>query len=111
MKDLTQGNIYKTYLLFASPLVLAGLFTQAYGIIDTVIAGRFLGDAGLSAIGATSELVTLASSAFWGICAGLGMLTASLFGAGQYEKLKNTLYSTFFVFSLAFSFSFFDDSS
>lgn len=97
MKDLTQGNIYKTYLLFAIPLVLAGLFTQAYGIVDTVIAGRFLGETGLAALGATSDLIELTTSASWGIVVGLGMYTASLFGAKQYRDLKNNLYVTVFA--------------
>lgn len=101
MKDLTRGNIYKTFLLFAIPLMLSGLLSQAYSIVDTMIAGRFLGDAGLSAIGATADLINLASSTFWGINAGLGMLTASLFGAKDFVRMRNTLYSTFlFFFSL-----------
>ena len=99
MKDLTQGNIYKTYLLFAIPLVLSGLLAQAYNIVDTMIAGRFLGDAGLAAVGATSDLLNLASSTFWGFNAGLGMLTASLFGGKEYARLKNTVLSTFLFFT------------
>lgn len=94
MKDLTQGNIYKTYFLFALPLMLAGLLSQAYSIVDTMIAGRFLGEEGLAAIGASSELITLSSSIFWGLMAGLGMRTAALFGAKQYAHLRNNLIAT-----------------
>lgn len=97
MKDLTQGNIYKTYFLFALPLMLAGLLAQAYSIVDTMIAGRFLGETGLAAIGATSELLTLVSSAVWGLMAGLGMRTAALFGAKDYPRLKNSLLATFLL--------------
>lgn len=97
MKDLTQGNIYKTYFLFALPLVLAGFLLQAYNLVDTVIAGRFLGENGLAALGATSELILLTSSTFWGVNAGLGVYTASLFGAKKYEDLKNNLYTTFLI--------------
>lgn len=66
MKDLTQQNIYKTFFLFGAPLVLAGLLAQAYGIIDTSIAGKMIGDKGLAATGATSPLTTAISSLFWG---------------------------------------------
>lgn len=97
MKDLTQGNIYKTYLLFAIPLMLAGLLSQAYSIVDTMIAGRFLGEAGLGAIGATADLINLASSAFWGINAGLGMFFAMLFGGKQFARLKGSIISTAIV--------------
>ena len=47
MKDLTKGNIYKTFFTFGLPLVLSGLFSQLYQKIDTAIAGKFLGDEGL----------------------------------------------------------------
>lgn len=97
MKDLTQGNVYKTYFLFALPLVLAGFLMQAYNLIDTVIAGRFLGESGLAALGATSEMIILTSSTFWGVNAGLGIYTAALFGAKKYEDLKNNLYTTFLI--------------
>ncbi|MBE6656461.1 MAG: hypothetical protein E7609_06330 [Ruminococcaceae bacterium] len=86
MKDLTQGNVYKTFFLFALPLVFAGFLMQAYNLIDTVIAGRFLGEAGLAALGATSELLILTSSTFWGVNAGLGIYTASLFGAKKIRR-------------------------
>ncbi|MBE6568546.1 MAG: hypothetical protein E7657_07815 [Ruminococcaceae bacterium] len=97
MKDLTQGNVYKTFFFFALPLVFAGFLLQAYNLIDTVIAGRFLGETGLAALGATSELIILTNSTFWGINAGLGIYTASLFGARKYAELKNNLYTTFLI--------------
>ena len=70
MKDLTQGNIFKTFFLFGLPLVLSGLLSQTYNVVDTAIAGRFLGEQGLAAIGATSPLITFLSSVFWGFGAG-----------------------------------------
>jgi Na+-driven multidrug efflux pump len=50
MKDLTSGNIYKNFILFAIPMVLAGMLTQAYSTVDTIIAGKFIGDAALAAV-------------------------------------------------------------
>ena len=65
MKDLTKGNMYKTFFLFGLPLVLSGLLSQMYSTIDTAIAGRFLGETGLASIGATAPLITFISSLFW----------------------------------------------
>lgn len=92
MKNLTEGNIYKTFLLFALPLILAGFLSQAYGIIDTVIAGRILSTDGLAAIGATSAFIQFFSSVFWGYGVGFSVYLARLFGANEYEKLKSALY-------------------
>lgn len=91
VKDLTKGNIYKNFILFAIPMVLSGLLSQGYSIIDTVIAGRYLGAQGLAAIGATAPLITFLSSVFWGFGNGLGVYMAMLFGAKNYRRIKSEL--------------------
>ena len=46
-QDLTQGNITKTMIYFALPMILGNLLQQFYNVADTLIVGRFLGrDAG-----------------------------------------------------------------
>ena len=101
MKDLSQGNIYKTFFLFGLPLVLSGVLSQTYHIIDTAIAGRFLGETGLAAIGATAPFLTFISSLFLGYGVGFGAYIGRLFGAGEYGKIKSAIYSTYFFMLLA----------
>ena len=96
MKDLTQGNIFKTFFLFGFPLVLSGLLSQTYNVIDTAIAGKFLGESGLASIGATSPLITFFSSLFWGFGVGVPVYAAKLYGRGDYDKIKKSFHSTYF---------------
>lgn len=42
-KNLTQGNVTKTLLLFAYPMILGNLLQQLYNIADTLIVGKVLG--------------------------------------------------------------------
>lgn len=100
MKDLTQGNIYKNFFSFGFPTVLAGLLSQSYAIIDTAIAGQYLGDTGLAALGATGPLSTVVSAFFWGYGTGFSIYTARLFALKDYSKLKSAVYSTFVMFFL-----------
>ena len=100
MKDLTTGNIYKTFIWFAIPMALSGLLSQAYSIINTIIAGKLIGEAGLAAVGATAPLLDAISSLFWGFCVGFSVYVANLFGAKQYLKIKEsiiTMYVALFV--------------
>lgn len=99
MKDLTKGNIYKTFLLFAIPLILAGFLSQAYSIIDTIIAGRVLSFDGLASIGATSAFIQFFSSVFWGYGLGFSIYLARLFGAKEYKKLKTAIYINYILIS------------
>lgn len=93
MKDLTKGNIYKTFIIFAIPLVLSGLLSQAYGIINTIIAGKFLGEEGIAAIGSTNALIEFISGLFWGFGAGFSIFVARLFGEKSYESMRKNIYS------------------
>lgn len=101
MKDLTKGNIYKTFILFAIPLVLSGILSNAFGIINSVIAGKYLGADGIAATGATSQLVSFISSIFWGYATGVSVYTAVLFGSKNYEQLKTSLFSNAIIIILA----------
>lgn len=92
MKDLTRGKLYKTFLLYAIPMVLSGLLSVAHGTIDTVIAGKFLGDDGLAAVGCTSAFLSFASALFWGFGSAASIFTASLFGAKDYVAIKSSIY-------------------
>ena len=91
MKNLTEGSIYKNFILFAIPMVLAGLFSQMYNTIDTIIVGRYLGSNGLAALGATSNLLTFLSAIFWGYSNGASLYAAKSFGGGDYSKLRRII--------------------
>ncbi len=97
MKDMTKGNIYKTFLLFAVPLILSGVLSQSYGIIDTVVVGKLLNSNCLAAIGATSPFIQFFLCIFWGYVFGFSIYIANLFGAREYKKLKTAVYVNFSV--------------
>ena len=99
MKDLASGNIYKNFFVFALPMVLAGVLSQMYHTIDTIIAGNLIGDSALAAIGATSPLVTFINSFFWGYSCGVGIYVANLFGAKKYFRVKNVVINNLWFIS------------
>lgn len=101
MKKLTDGNIQKTFFLFAIPLVLSGLLTQAYNTVDTIIAGKYLGEAGLAAIGATSLFITFISSLFTGYLVGFSIYLSKLFGAGEFAKIRRGVYINTVICTIA----------
>lgn len=90
-KDLTNGNITRNFLLLSIPLVLSSLLSQAFGMVDMMVAGRFLGEEGLAATGATSSFDTLFNAIFWGFFNGTSVYSAKLFGAKRYKDLRTLL--------------------
>ncbi len=97
MRNLTEGNIYKTFLLFSFPIIVTGFLLQLFSAVDTVIAGKILGEDSIAAIGATSSLVTLISCATGGYAIGFSIYIAKLFGAKQFEKIKQSFFSVLIV--------------
>lgn len=95
MKDLTKGNIYKTFFMFAAPLVLSSILSQCYTIINTIIAGKMLGDNALAVVGSISPLETFINAIFWGYGTGVGIHAGHLFGAGDKRSMKRVILVNF----------------
>ena len=88
VKNLTDGNIYKNFLLYAIPLLLSSLLSQAYPVIDAVIAGKFINEFALGAISSTSSYEIVFSSFFNGFAAGFSIYISHLFGKKALSSIK-----------------------
>ncbi|MBD5445299.1 MAG: MATE family efflux transporter [Lachnospiraceae bacterium] len=94
-KDLTQGNVTKTLLLFAYPMILGNLLQQCYNIADTLIVGRFLGPDALAAVGSAYSLMTFLTSIIIGLCMGSGTVYSVWFGRKDKKQLKSSMVTSF----------------
>lgn len=101
MLDLTKGPITKSMLLFAGPMILGNLLQQLYNIADTLIVGQFLGPGPLAAVGSSFTLMTFLTSIILGLCMGSGIVFSMLFGAGETDRLKNSLFISFALIGAA----------
>ena len=87
-KDMTQGSPTKLILAFWIPMLFGYLLQQVYGMVDTLIVGRFLGVEALAAVGATGSINFLVLGFCTGICSGFTIPIAHKFGAGDYHGLR-----------------------
>lgn len=93
MKDLTSGSIHKNFLAFSIPIILSSILSTTLGMVDTAVAGLFLGTRGLAALGATVSFFTLLESFFFGLAYGVSVAVANSFGAKQYSRLRSIFLS------------------
>ena len=113
-RDLTKGNITKTMLLFALPMIAGNILQQFYNIADTFIVGKFLGADALAAVGSSYALMIFLTSILLGLCMGSGALLSIRFGERNEEKLKSSIFVSFFLILIVtvviniFSFVFID---
>ena len=88
--DLLKGNILKSLILFAIPLIISNLFQQLYNAADTMIVGHFLGDESLAAIGACAAVYELLVGFALGFGNGLSMVVARSFGSVMSASIHPT---------------------
>lgn len=91
VKNITEGNIYKNYLLYAAPLILSSVLVSLYSTVDAVIAGKFISEHALGAISATSSFDVLFHSFFNGFSCGFSVYIAQLFGRGDFAAIKRNV--------------------
>ena len=93
-KDLTQGNPQTVLWKFCLPMFGSIIFQQLYNIADSLVAGKFIGENALAAIG-NSYNVTLVFIAFaFGCNIGCSVIVSQFFGAKDYAKMKTAVYTT-----------------
>lgn len=96
-KDLTEGNVRNTMLLFAGPMILGNLLQQCYNIADTLIVGQFLGAGALASVGAAYTLMTFLTSVLIGLCMGSSSVVAFYFGKRMMRRRKIRLWLLSFL--------------
>lgn len=94
-KELTTGNVQRTMLLFAGPMIFGNLLQQCYNIVDTLIVGRFLGAGALAAVGSSYTLMTFLTSVLIGLCMGSGSVFSFYFGKQNEEKMREAMRASF----------------
>lgn len=100
--DLTQGSCKKMLWMFSIPMLLSVAFQQFYQIADSIIAGRFIGEHALAAVGASHPITMLFMAVAVGSNIGCAVVVSRLFGAKKYGELK-TAVCTIFCACLAVS--------
>ena len=93
-KDLTQGNPQKILWAFCLPMFGSIVFQQLYNIADSFVAGKFIGENALAAVG-NSYNITLIFIAFaFGCNIGCSVIVSQLFGAKNYNAIRTAVYTT-----------------
>ena len=93
--DLTEGNVTKSLLYFAAPMILGNLLQQCYNIADTWVVGKFVGAQALAAVGSSYALMTFLNSLLIGLCMGGGAVFSYYIGKGDRARVKTCAQTAF----------------
>ncbi len=96
-RDLTVGEPARVLRRFCLPLFGSIIFQQLYNIADSFVAGKFIGNDALAAVGNSYEITLIFIAFAFGCNIGASVIVAQLFGAKQHKEMK-TAVSTTFIF-------------
>lgn len=94
-RSLTEGNVTKSLLLFAAPMILGNLMQQLYNIVDTWVVGKYVGADALASAGSAYTLMTFLNSIIIGLCMGSGATFSYYHGRGEQQKMRACMHSSF----------------
>lgn len=92
-RDMTTGSPAKIILNFTIPIFIGNIFQQLYSMADTIIVGKFVGNAALAAVGACGTLMFLILGFLLGLTAGFTVVTAQHYGAGNMKAVRESVAS------------------
>lgn len=93
-KDLTVGKPSEVLRKFCLPMFGSIVFQQLYNIADSFVAGKFVGEDALAAVGNGYEITLLFIAFAFGCNIGCSVVVSRLFGAKKYGEMKTAVYTT-----------------
>ena len=86
--DMTQGKPFQVLWRFTIPMLVSVMFQQFYNIVDSIVAGKFVGVGALAAVGASYPITMIFMAVATGLNIGCSVVISLYFGAREYGKMK-----------------------
>ncbi|MBQ1535828.1 MAG: MATE family efflux transporter, partial [Ruminococcus sp.] len=93
-KDLTVGRSDRVLWKFCLPLLGSIIFQQLYNIADSFVAGKFIGEEALAAVGNSYEITLVFIAFAFGCNIGCSVIVSQLFGEKRLKDMKTAVYTT-----------------
>lgn len=100
MKNLTEGNIFKTLITYSAPIVLGDMLQASYSIIDALWVGRLIGPDALAAISSSGPIMFLIVSLVIGIAIATVIMVGQAYGMGDMKFLEKILVNSYMTVAL-----------
>lgn len=93
-RDLTIGDPGKVIQNYCLPLFGSVFFQQLYNLADSFVAGRFIGEDALAAVGNSYEITLIFLAFAIGCNTGCSVTVSHYFGAKDYNKVKTAIFTS-----------------
>ncbi len=98
--DLTKGTPWKVILLFAIPLLINSLLSNAFSIINALVLKATVGGSSVTAINQTGNISSILFNFAYGTTSGFAVLISNKCGSKDEEGIKKVFYNSIFLASI-----------
>ena len=92
-RDLTVGKPERVLWQYCMPLFGSIIFQQLYNLADSFVAGKFIGEEALAAVGNSYEITLIFIAFAFGCNIGCSVIVSQFFGAKKYGEMKTAVYT------------------
>lgn len=89
--DLTQGNITRTLLIFALPLLLSNIIQQLYNTVDLIIIGQYMGSTGTVGVSTGGEAASMFTFISMGFSSAGQIYVSQLHGRHDQVRIQGAI--------------------
>lgn len=89
--DLTERKPFGVLWRFTLPMLISVMFQQFYNIVDSIVAGKFIGVDALAAVGASYPVTMIFMAVAAGLNIGCSVVISLYFGAKEFGRLKSAV--------------------
>jgi len=86
--SMTEGTPWKHIVRFALPVLAGNTLQQLYNTVDTLIIGRYAGEACMSAVGTCMSIIFMFNAIAIGFSSGNGVVVAQHYGAQNIKQMR-----------------------
>ena len=91
--DMLNGNLYKSIIVYALPLMASGFLQLLFNAADLIIVGKFCGSHMLGAVGACGPLNTLVINFFMGFSIGVSVVVSTGLGEDNWKNVNRAVHT------------------
>ena len=92
--DMLHGPIFSKLMLLAVPIVLSSILQQLFNTADIAVAGKFISNEAMAAVGGNAPVIGFFISTVVGLSIGANVLLAVGIGRRQYESVRSALHTS-----------------
>lgn len=89
--DMVHGPLLGKIIMFALPLMGAGVLQQSFNTVDVTVVGRWCGSAALAAVGSNGMIISLIINLFIGISVGANVVISHYIGRRDEASIRRSV--------------------